>query len=66
MCLLQLQLFSKMTPAKSSTEFTWTDDELELLLKCCADFNIQNKYQEISMKNKINFHKLTSNGGSTY
>ena len=54
MCLLQLQLFSKMTPAKSSTEFTWTDDELELLLKCCADFNIQNKYQEINCEDKRN------------
>ena len=54
MCLLQLQLFSKMTPAKSSTEFTWTDDELELLLKCCADFNIQNKYQEINCEDTRN------------
>ena len=29
---------------KSSTEFRWTDDELELLLKCCADFKSQKEY----------------------
>ena len=43
-----------MTPEKCSTEFTWTDDELELLLKCCTDFHIQNKYQEINGKDKRN------------
>ena len=32
---------------KSSIEFRWTDDELELLLKCCADFKSQ---KESSMK----------------
>ena len=52
--LPQQQLFSMMTPEKCSTEFTWTDDELELLLKCCTDFHIQNKYQEINGKDKRN------------
>ena len=34
--LLQLQLLSVMAPIKSRSEFRWTGDELELLLKCCA------------------------------
>ena len=36
MFLLQLQLLSVIAPIKSSSEFRWTDDELELLLKCCG------------------------------
>ena len=46
---------------KSSTDFRWTDDELELLLKCSADFRSRKEYQEINWEDagnkneKINF-----------
>ena len=48
MFLLQLQLLSVIAPKTSSTEFRWTDDELDLLLKCCADFKSQKEYQRIN------------------
>ena len=37
-----------IAPKASSTEFRWTDDELDLLLKCCADFKSQKEYQRIN------------------
>ena len=54
MFLLQLQLLSVMAPKKSSSEFRWTDDELELLLKCCADFKSQKEYQGINWEDTRN------------
>ena len=48
MFLLQLQLLSVIAPKASSTEFRWTDDELDLLLKRCADFKSQKEYQRIN------------------
>ena len=54
MFLLQLQLLSVRTPKKSSTDFRWTDDELELLPKCCADFESQKEYQGINWEDTRN------------
>ena len=44
---------------KSSTEFKWTDDELELLLKYCANFKSQKEYQRINWEDtRNNFGKI--------
>ena len=43
-----------MAPKKSSTEFRWTDDELELLPECCADFESQKEYQGINWEDTRN------------
>ena len=43
-----------MAPKKSSSEFKWTNDELELLLKCCADFKSQKEYQGINLEDTRN------------
>ena len=54
MFLLQLQLLSVIAPKASSTEFRWTDDELDLLLKRCADFKSQKEYQRINWEDTRN------------
>ena len=53
MFLLQLQLLLVMVPKKGRSEFRWTDDELELLPKCCADF----KKQKIISRDKLERYK---------
>ena len=53
MFLLQLQLLLVIVPKKSRSEFRWTDDELGLLPKCCADF----KKQERISRDKLERYK---------
>ena len=43
-----------MKAQKNSTDFRWTDDKLEFLLKCCADFRNQKEYQGINWERNKN------------
>ena len=54
MFFIQPQLLSVIAPKKGSTDFRWTDDKLEFLLKCCANFRSQKEYQGINCERNKN------------